>query len=222
MNPDGAYRTSAGRRHRRAKVCKAIERREGSSGTCAPFECAFDWGQKWIMRSSTVKGIGIHSPIPLKRETSGTGSRSGRTASHAIQTSALFGLSLTLACCTHVAVKPIDAAKHQIASVCIKENSKVQVVDFLAVVQEEFLNHGIETDVYTGDLPENCQYRLNYTARRSWDIVTFLSYAELRLMYGTTTIGVANYRHSGGFALNKWASTKSKMTPVIDKLLQNF
>jgi len=36
------------------------------------------------------------------------------------------------------------------------------------------------------------------------------------------TIASATYEHSGGLALNKWASTKSKVDPVLDELLSGF
>jgi hypothetical protein len=36
---------------------------------------------------------------------------------------------------------------------------------------------------------------------------------------GGETIGTANYRHAGGFALNKWAGTETKLQPVLDELL---
>ncbi len=50
-------------------------------------------------------------------------------------------------------------------------------------------------------------------------MVSFLRYAELRLRDREKTIGTATYRHRGGLGLNKWASTRSKMRPVIDQLL---
>ncbi len=68
-------------------------------------------------------------------------------------------------------------------------------------------------------LPPSCTYRLWYTAERGWDLAPYLDYAELRLKHDRKTIGTATYRHSGGFGLNKWASTESKMTPVIDQLV---
>jgi len=49
-----------------------------------------------------------------------------------------------------------------------------------------------------------------------------MNYAELRLKHGAKTIGSATYRHAGGFALNKWASTESKMHPVIEQLLAGY
>jgi hypothetical protein len=51
-----------------------------------------------------------------------------------------------------------------------------------------------------------------------------MSIAELRLTKGGLEVARANYhlRGKGGLSLNKWASTKSKMDPVIDELLAQY
>ncbi|MGZ8187028.1 MAG: hypothetical protein ACXWTL_11320, partial [Methylobacter sp.] len=76
--------------------------------------------------------------------------------------------------------------------------------------------------IYTGDAPSQCEYTMWYTAFRGWDFVPFLRLVELRLNYGEDTIASAKYKHTGGFALNKWASTESKLSPLFDKLLTDF
>lgn len=131
-------------------------------------------------------------------------------------------LIISLIGCTSVDVKKIDSNEHPMKLVCIQENPKVWVRDFLAVVENGFIRHGIETEIFKDNPPPHCKYILTYIAGRSWDFAPFLNYAELHLKYGNKTIASATYKHSGGFALNKWASTESKMTPVIDQLLSDF
>ena len=48
-----------------------------------------------------------------------------------------------------------------------------------------------------------------------------MAHAELRLYRGTAQIGYAEYdlTADGGFSLTKWQTTKTKMDPVIDELL---
>jgi len=122
--------------------------------------------------------------------------------------------------CTSVKVQPVDPSL-PILHVCIRQNPQVQVSDFLQVLQEGFERHGIGTEVYYGNRPRHCEYILTYTARRSWDLKTYLSLAELRLQRGGQQIASADYhlRAKGGLALTKFAGTKSKMDPVIDELL---
>lgn len=115
-------------------------------------------------------------------------------------------------------VRPVT---QQLQSVCIVENPKVTVPDFVAILRDGLSRHDIATSVVSNERASACQVTLTYTALRSWDFATYLSHAELRLWSGGQQIGSADYhlRNKGGFALNKWASTRSKMDPVIDRLV---
>jgi hypothetical protein len=130
----------------------------------------------------------------------------------------------TLAClaaCTSVRVHPVDPAA-QMQHVCIQENPKVLVDDFVMVLREGFERHGISTQVFpTGSRPAGCEFVLTYTALRSWDLAPYLTHAELRIEKAGRVVASAQYhlRGDGGFSLAKWAGTKFKMDPVIDELL---
>lgn len=105
---------------------------------------------------------------------------------------------------------------------CIEENPKVQVSDFVPVLQEGFARHGIETQLYAKIPREQCAYVVTYTARRSWDMAPYLSTAEIVILGPRRqTLAKANYhlRGKGGLSLMKWQGTKSKIDPVIDELL---
>ena len=133
----------------------------------------------------------------------------------------LIGACLVLTACTSITVKRPDPSL-SIKHVCIQENPKVWVSDFLAVLREGFDRHGISTNVYSGTKPENCEYVLTYTALQSWDVVTYLSHAELWLERNGQQVASAEYHlvGKGGLSLMKWQGTKTKMDPVIDDLLQ--
>lgn len=133
-------------------------------------------------------------------------------------------ISITiLSACTVVTVRPVDSSLN-IRHVCVQNNPEVTVRDFTTIVRDGFDRHGISTEVFSGRKPNNCEYVLTYTALRSWDMSTYLSHAELRLEAGGRQIAYAEYhlRGKGGFALNKWAATKTKMDPVIDELLAQY
>jgi hypothetical protein len=126
--------------------------------------------------------------------------------------------------CTSITVKPVDRAL-DIKHVCVKDCSE-KCFDgrMLGIIQDGLQRHGISTQVYNGDLKSECEYNLTYYCERTWDMATYLHHAELRLYNGKSQIGNAEYhlRGKGGFALNKWASTKSKIDPVIDELFSDF
>ena len=126
--------------------------------------------------------------------------------------------------CTSVHVRPVDPAAN-LKHVCIEENPKVIVADFLPVVREGFARHGISTQVYhPDDLPASCEYVLTYTALRSWDAAPYLSHAELHLANGGHEVASAEYHlvGKGGYSLMKWQGVKTKMDPVIDQLLASY
>lgn len=127
-------------------------------------------------------------------------------------------LAMLTAGCTSVDVKPV-ATSAKIQSVCIIENPKVAVSDFVSVLRDGFNRHGIDTSVVSEAAATSCQTTLTYTATRGWDLKPYMDHAELRLWQGGTQIGSADYNHSGGFGFSKFAGTKTKMDPVIDQLL---
>ena len=136
-----------------------------------------------------------------------------------------FGLVVVclLTACTSIQVKNVDRALN-VQNVCIEDNPKVLVTDFVIVVRNGFQRHGIATEVYKGPRPEHCEFMLTYTALRSWDISAYLSHAELRLYKGMQLVAEAEYhlRGKGGFAFTKFEGTRKKMTPVIDRLLVDY
>ena len=123
--------------------------------------------------------------------------------------------------CTSIVVRPVDPSLGM-RYVCIQENPRVQVNDFIPVLRDGFDRHGIATEVYSGQKPEKCEYILTYTALRSWDFSPYLSHAELRIEKDGRQIAYAEYhlKGKGGLSLTKWASTREKMDPVIDELFK--
>ncbi|MDR1368349.1 MAG: hypothetical protein LBJ76_06485 [Candidatus Accumulibacter sp.] len=106
--------------------------------------------------------------------------------------------------------------------ICIKENPKVAVDDFVPVIQHLLFGHGIQSEVFeeTKEAPEKCGHILTYVAWRRWDVVPFLYQADLRLMRRSGEIlASASYTGGGGFNFSKFAGTETKMAPVIDALL---
>lgn len=124
--------------------------------------------------------------------------------------------------CTSIRVHPIQPGL-KITEVCIEENPRVIVEDFLTVVREGFDRHGIVTKVVTRPAPSECEFVLTYTAFKTWDFATYLHHAELRLESHGRLVGSAEYHLAGkgGLSLMKWQSTRTKIDPVVDQLLGN-
>ena len=129
-------------------------------------------------------------------------------------------LMTAVAGCTAIAVRPVEQAP-EMTHVCIHENVRVQVTDFLPVLQEGLSRHGFSSETFVGRKPPHCEFTMTYTARRSWDMAPYLSQAEIWIWRDRAEIGHAEYRlrGKGGYSMYKWQGTKVKMDPVIDQLL---
>lgn len=130
---------------------------------------------------------------------------------------------LALASCTRVEVRPVDRGV-AMNRVCIHTNPAVTVDDFVMAMDDGFQRHRIAVEVYDGDLPASCKYVVDYTARSTWDLTSYLSNAEIRITEGASLVASATYHlnGNGGLDLGKWRSTKAKMEPVMDELLAGF
>ena len=135
---------------------------------------------------------------------------------------------LCLTGCTSISVKPVSSSLH-LTHVCIQKNPQAEEADFLDVVREGFERHGISTEIFQDSKPSNCEYVVTYTALRSYDMVMFLSHAELKLKKDGIELASAVYHlkrgllgFSGGLDPSKFQGTKSKMDPVIDQFLAAY
>ncbi len=77
----------------------------------------------------------------------------------------LLSIVFVLAACTVTKVTPLDPSL-RVRKVCIEDNPKVIVPDFLDIIRDGFSRHGIATEVYSGEMPEGCDGKLTYTALR--------------------------------------------------------
>jgi len=125
----------------------------------------------------------------------------------------------TLGGCTSVKVQPVTAS-NRIEHICIQDNPKVQVGDFVQVMQEGFRKHGITSQLVRETVPAGCYYTSTYTARRTWDMAMYMTDAQIDIQKDGVQIASANYhlKGKGGLSLNKWAGTREKILPVIDQL----
>ena len=128
---------------------------------------------------------------------------------------------LAVSACTSVQVNAVaEQQVNAIQQICIVNNPKVLVTDFVPVVQQRLQHHGIMSRVVEGSEVAACAYQLYYSAKRSWDFTPYMSWAELKLYQNEVLIANAEYKlvGKGGLSLTKWQSVETKMTPVIDQL----
>jgi hypothetical protein len=123
--------------------------------------------------------------------------------------------------CSTVTVRPVSVSA-PIKHVCIEDGSQMCFDgQLIGVIRDGFERHGITSEIYSGKAPANCKYTLAYMCERTWDFSTFMRHAEIRLYQDLSQIGYAEYHlpGKGGLDFSKWENTKSKMDPLIDRML---
>jgi hypothetical protein len=128
-------------------------------------------------------------------------------------------LSVVFAGCSiRTQVDPL--APGTVTAVCIQKNDAVWGKDFLAVLQEQFVRHGIAATTFSGDVPADCRHVVWYTANWSWDIASYMIFCDIKVMDGDRTIARATYDASAGTGnLGKFASTTGKIEHLMNAML---
>ena len=130
--------------------------------------------------------------------------------------------TLIAGCSIQAPVEPIPP-QAAISEICILENPKVIISDFLPVVQEGISRHGLRSRVYR-ELPSRCVHVLVYVAYQKWDFT--LSEASIKLYQGKKLVGTLSYGTPtgafGGANPAKWKSTKEKLDPLLDELFKYY
>ena len=123
-----------------------------------------------------------------------------------------------------------------VQTVCIEYNPDTATADVVPAIQMELRRHQIESRVYeagpltAGTLAGQCPVWLRYTAYVDWDMPplsstwrTYMSSAALTLRSASGEIlASSQYQLSTGMASGKWATTQSKLAPVVTALVTGF
>lgn len=133
----------------------------------------------------------------------------------------ILGISITG--CTSIQVKNNEGFQPQaVKQICVINNPKVIIAGFNDSIVRSFARYNINARVYPeNSKPALCETTMDYTALRTWDFVTYMSYAKFTLMKEGRIVSEAEFRlkGNGGFALNKWRSTDTKVDELVDVLV---
>jgi hypothetical protein len=107
------------------------------------------------------------------------------------------------------------------AKLCVIENDRVRegfLPELLGVLDEKGINY-VVTDKHVAR--NGCEWTLTYTARWSWDITIYMSYAEIKVFRNGILDGKAIYDStSGSFNMNKFIDSEPKIRELVEELMQ--
>jgi hypothetical protein len=160
-------------------------------------------------------GCSVFSPIPLWELAKATGAAAGAAIP--------YGPSQASNTVFH-----LHAPFHKL---CIEFNPQTNVADVVPALQIELRKHQIDSRVYDVATPtEECGVWLKYTAYTAWDTApltgkyrAYINTATLTLQSSEgVVLSSSSYELGDTFGMGKWASTQSKLAPVVTALVTGF
>lgn len=140
----------------------------------------------------------------------------------------LIALGVCMACVAETSVMPVNSSENRMSEICIKLNPKIPMPEFTYILEEGFSRHGIATKIRKNITPD-CEYSLIYTAQIDKpDTKPVLNDVHLAIYRGAQLIGYADrdppkgLLQGGGVELTRWDTTRAKIEPMLDELLQSF
>ncbi|WP_374090414.1 Sbal_3080 family lipoprotein [Methylomicrobium lacus] len=136
------------------------------------------------------------------------------------KTAALTSALLLGACASPLTrIEPVPATEN-ISQICIKENTKVFMDDFLPEVRKQIEERNIKTELLTPNAV--CEYVMSYDAQWSWDwfwtFSVYLSLAEFSVTKNNQQIGMASY--TAGLGPAAIGRTQNKIRPLLIELFR--
>jgi hypothetical protein len=116
-------------------------------------------------------------------------------------------------------------------TVCVEYNPLTPDPDIAPALQAELRNHEIDSRIYEqGGAPTSCHFRVTYTAEIEWGTPPLASGYKSYIRDATLTLRDENgtvlsssaYSLDGVFQMGKWATSRSKLAPVVTALVTGF
>ena len=132
---------------------------------------------------------------------------------------ALSTIAMVSGCANVTTGKQYSGFEGKSEKICVINNRKTKLNQFRNAMIHSLTKRGIAYSIV--DKASDCHdtpYSLEYVARRSWDLTTYLGSVELRLMKNGKLVSQANYK-AGSMTLTKWGSTEERIDGAFAKLL---
>ncbi len=116
-------------------------------------------------------------------------------------------------------IEPAEVTKGSV--LCIIENPAVRqgfLNEFQSVLASKGIAHRV---VERGTVPDECNWTATYTAKWSWDLALYMSYAEIKVYYNGNLDGEAKYDATRGSGnLNKFIDAEPKIRELVEQLIR--
>lgn len=129
-----------------------------------------------------------------------------------------FGIAVCLSACggPSINIEPVPEQEN-IESICIIYNPKVAVSGFESDIASNLMSLNIKSRrVLSAN--QQCPYALEYSARKSWDMGTYIGSMDFMVSKDNELIGLATYKQSNNLNLGKWGQAEDAMHEMFIEL----
>lgn len=128
--------------------------------------------------------------------------------------------------------RPVNTVHHgdaPVTHVCVEYNRNLPLDELVPALQAELKTQGVDSRVYdVGVTPRACTHWLRYAGSIEWGIApltqehrAYLSAAALSLHRADGRL-LASSAYVSDSTLGRWASTRTKIAPVVKALITGF
>lgn len=134
----------------------------------------------------------------------------------------LLGTMLLTGCSIHQHAEPVTLSPELAPTICMIPAPGVRS-GFTATYRSALQDKGFTVrELASGTSAAACPLATTYTAKWSWDLALYMSYAEMRVFEQGVQAGMAIYdARSGGGRLDKFIDAEPKIRELADRLFPN-
>ncbi len=128
------------------------------------------------------------------------------------------GIVACLSACggPNIKITPVPEQEN-IESICIVHNPNVAIDEFESDMASNLMALDIKSRRVLSS-NQQCPYTLDYSARKSWDFTTYIGSMDFMVSKDNELIGLASYKQSNNFHLNKWGQAEEAMREIFREL----
>ena len=129
----------------------------------------------------------------------------------------LIAVSLLAGCANVTTSEHYQGFEGKPDKVCIINNPATKISLVVSGIGKALNRRGVEYSFVDSRDQCDCEYTIDYVARRSWDFTTYLGSADMTLYKNGKAVSSANY-NAGEMTFTKWGRTEERIDNVVGQL----
>lgn len=129
----------------------------------------------------------------------------------------LLAATLLAGCANVTTSEQFDGFSGKPDKVCVIRHPETKINQVVNGIRHALERRGVEYTFVDAREECRCEYSIEYTARRSWDLTTYLGSADMTLYKNGRAVSAAKYKAGSG-TLTKFGRTEERIDNVVGQL----